>query len=134
MLRELASEPAELGAGLALPLNGGDVVVQFFGGLVEGVLGGDERLARLLQIRWLRVVHKIQHRVELGALEARLAEDPTGAPAAEPDAIHDRRDALEGVGRGELALDQSRVLRLLLLGGQFWLRLATHQLFTPGPS
>ncbi|MFC9647602.1 MULTISPECIES: hypothetical protein [unclassified Streptomyces] len=134
MLREFSPEPAELGAGLALPLDGHDVVVEFFSGLVEGVLGGDKRLARILQIRRVRSLDQVEHRVELGAFEARLAEEPTRAAAAEPEAFHHRRDLLEGVSRGELALNQGRVLLLLLLRGQFWLLFATHQLFTPCPS
>ncbi|MFJ2671206.1 hypothetical protein [Streptomyces sp. NPDC087525] len=134
MLREFSPEPAELGAGIALPLDGQDVVVEFFSGLVEGVLGRDERSARLLEIRRVRCLDQVEHRVELGAFEARLAVEPTRATATEPEAFHHRRDLLEGIGRGELALDQRRVLCLLLLGGQFWLLLATHQLFTPCPS
>ncbi|MGW6600313.1 hypothetical protein [Streptomyces sp. NPDC055036] len=136
MSGELSPEPAELVAGLALPLDRIDIVAQFFRGIVEGILGGHQGLAGKLKIRRLRVLDEVDHRVELGALEACLPEEPARAASSEadPKAVHHRRDALEGVGRGELALDQSRVLRLLLLGGQFWLLLATHQLFTPGPS
>ncbi|MEV8392457.1 MULTISPECIES: hypothetical protein [unclassified Streptomyces] len=136
MVGELSPESTELVAGLAFPVDRLNVSAQFFCCLVEGGLGFHQSVARVFQSVRVRRLDQVDHRVELGTLEARLAEEPARAAAPEPDpeTVHHRRDALESVGRGELALDQSRVLRLLLLRGQFWLLLATHQFITPGPS
>ncbi|MFJ6014401.1 hypothetical protein [Streptomyces sp. NPDC092952] len=118
------SPVAEGGSGLALPVDGLDEVAQLVRGPVDGPPGGQECLARLLQVLRVGVLDQVDQRVELVALERRPAR---GTGTAGTERFHDALDLAVDVSGDQLVLDALLVPRALLPGGRFRQPALAHQ-------
>ncbi|MEU3932102.1 hypothetical protein AB0E85_08640 [Streptomyces sp. NPDC029044] len=116
---EIGAPLAEGLAGLAFPVDPGDVAFEFLGGLFDGGLGVQQGSAREFQVLRLCGLDHVDHGVQGVALEIRLAEDTGDLPAEGEELGHPCR-ATHNVDdvdlrRGLIFLRLVRFLGILLV-------------------
>ncbi|MFF5653257.1 hypothetical protein ACFY8N_33255 [Streptomyces collinus] len=80
-------------ARLALPVDPGDVTLEFLGRVFDGGLGVQQGSARKFQVLWLCGLDHVDHGVQGVALEVGLAEDTGDLPAEGEELSYPRRSA-----------------------------------------